>query len=69
MGALGLHALLRVVPHAPFELGGYLVVVVAYLRARGGQLERGDAIRALAVAVVLLICGAFVESYISGAVL
>lgn len=69
IGALGLHAFLRVVPHAPFELGGYFVVVVGYLRARRGQLERGDAIRGLAIAVALLVCGAFVESYISGAVL
>lgn len=67
VGALGFHALLRVLPHAPFELGGYLVVVVAYLRARRGELSRREAVARVAVALVLLVCGAFLESYVSGA--
>jgi hypothetical protein len=69
VGALGLHALVRVMPHAPFELGGYFIVVVAYLRARRGQLTRAEAIRRFAIAVVLLACGAVLESYVSGALL
>lgn len=67
IGALGFHALVRVMPHAPLELGGYLVVVLAYLEARRGELDRRDAVRRFALAVGLLACGALVESYVSGA--
>lgn len=67
LGALGFHAFVRVVPHAPLEIGGYLVAIVAYLRARDGLLDRSDAIARLALATALLVCGALVESYVSGA--
>lgn len=66
LGALGLPALLRMAPHAPLELGAFLLVIVAYLSARQGRLQRHDAMQRFALACVLLICGAFVESYISG---
>jgi hypothetical protein len=69
MGALGLHAVARIVPHAPFELGGYLIVLLAYLRARRGTLGRPEALRAFALGVALLACAALVESYVSGALL
>jgi hypothetical protein len=69
LGALGIPALVRMLPHAPFELGGYLVVLVAYLRARRGTLERGEALRVFALGAALLACGALVESYVSGALL
>jgi hypothetical protein len=68
-GALGVHALLRMLPHAPFELGGYLIVLVAYLRARRGALGRREAVRMFVLGGVLLACGALVESYVSGALL
>lgn len=67
LGALGLEAFVRVIPHAPFEVGGYLIAIVAYLRARDGLLDRNAAIVRLALATALLVCGAFVESYVSGA--
>lgn len=66
LGALGPRVLVRVMPHAPLEVGGYLVAVIVYLRARDGSLERGYAISRLALAAALLAIGAFVESYISG---
>jgi hypothetical protein len=69
IGALGLHAVLRMLPHAPLELGGYLVAVLAYARARRGALQRREALRMFALAVALLTCGALVESYVSGALL
>ncbi len=69
VGALGLHALARMAPHAPFEIGGYLALVVAYLRARRGALGRREALNVLGLAVVLLSCAAVVESYVSGALL
>ena len=67
LGALGLDAFVRVIPHAPLEVGGYLIAIVAYLRARDGLLDRNAAIARLALATALLVCGAFVESYVSGA--
>lgn len=67
VGALGLDAFVRVIPHAPFEVGGYLIAIVTYLRARDGLLDRNAAITRLATATALLLCGAFVESYVSGA--
>jgi hypothetical protein len=66
LGALGLPALLRIAPHAPLELGAYTLVVVAYLRARRGELGRRAALLRLAIAALLLLPGAGVESYISG---
>lgn len=66
LGALGLPALLRMVAHAPLELGGFVVAVIAYLHARRGQLQRRDGVRRFALACALLICGSFVESYVSG---
>jgi len=69
VGALGLHAVARILPHAPFELGGYLVVLLAYLRARRGALSRRAALRAFTLGVALLGGAALVESYISGALL
>jgi stage II sporulation SpoM-like protein len=67
LGALGLDALVRVIPHAPFEVGGYLIAIVAYLRTRDGLLDRNAVIARFFLAAALLICGAFVESYVSGA--
>lgn len=67
IGALGLPALLRIAPHAPLELGAYALVVIAYLRARRGELDRRGALLRFAVAALLLLPGAGVESYISGA--
>jgi len=69
VGALGLQAAARMVPHAPLELGGYLIVLLAYLRARRGALRRREALRAFALGVALLACAALVESYVSGALL
>jgi len=69
VGALGLHALARMAPHAPFEIGGYLVLVVAYLRARQGALGRREALGTLGLAVLLLVGAAILESYVSGALL
>jgi len=69
VGALGLHAVARIAPHAPLELGGFLVVLFAYLRARRGTLGRPEALRAFALGVVLVACAALVESYVSGALL
>ncbi|HEY8082010.1 MAG TPA: hypothetical protein VIE64_00460 [Solirubrobacterales bacterium] len=66
LGALGVDALVRIAPHAPLELGAFGVVVVAYLRARRDQLARREAVQKLALACVLLLCGAVVESYVSG---
>jgi hypothetical protein len=66
LGALGLPALLRMAPHAPLEIGGYLIAVIAYLSARRGQLQHRDAVKRFALAGALLACGAFVESYVSG---
>jgi hypothetical protein len=67
VGALGFHAVVRMLPHAPPELGGYLIVVLAYLRARRGTLARREALRMFGLGVALLACGALVESYVSGA--
>lgn len=66
LGALGAHALVRVLPHAPLELGGFLLALIAYLRARRGELCCAEAVRFFALAVALIACGAFVESYVSG---
>lgn len=68
VGALGLPALLRIAPHAPLELGAYVLVVIAYLRARRGELDRRGALLRFAIAALLLLPGAGVESYISGGV-
>lgn len=67
VGALGLPALLRIAPHAPLELGAYVLVVIAYLRARRGELYRRGALLRFAIAALLLLPGAGVESYLSGA--
>jgi hypothetical protein len=66
IGALGLPALVRIAPHAPLELGAYVLVVVAYLRARRGELDRRGALLRFAIAALLLLPGAGVESYVSG---
>jgi len=67
VGALGLPALLRIAPHAPAELGAYVLVIAAYLRACRGELDRRGALVRFTAAGLLLIFGAVVESYISGA--
>lgn len=69
VGALGVRAMVRMLPHAPLELGGYLVVLLAYLRARRGALRRRDAVLMFSLGAVLLAFGAVVESYVSGALL
>ena len=66
LGALGLPALVRVIPHAPLEVGGYFVSVAVYLRARRGELGRREALYGFALSGALLACGAFVESFVSG---
>jgi hypothetical protein len=66
LGALGFRALFRMAPHAPLEIGGYVVMLAAFLRARRGQLGRREAVQRLTLACALLLCGALVESYVSG---
>lgn len=66
VGALGFDAVLRILPHAPLEIGGFLVVLVAYLRARRGELERREAVCRFVLAGLLLVGGALVETFVSG---
>lgn len=66
VGALGVPALLRIAPHAPLEVSAYVLAVIAYLRARRGELGRQGALLRFALAVLLLLPGAGIESYISG---
>lgn len=68
LGELGISALRRVAPHAAFELGGFALAALAYLRARTGVLSQHGLLALAAASLGALAIGAAVESFVSGAI-
>lgn len=63
IGAYGGETLGTILPHLPFELAAFSLVLAVYLRARREPLRARHLIVAASVAAVLLCVGAFVEVY------
>lgn len=63
LGAYGGRALRPVLPHLPFELAAFSLVLALYLKARRERVETRDLVTAAVVAAVLLAIGAVVEVY------
>ncbi|MBN8867308.1 MAG: stage II sporulation protein M [Solirubrobacterales bacterium] len=68
VGQLGDAALVRILPHAWLEVPAFAIGVWAYLAARVGDLERGQALRLYLLATVLILAAAPIETYVSGSI-
>lgn len=66
IGHLGLDAVMRIVPHAPFEIGAFVLGIIAYLEARRDELTGRRAALLFGTATALMIVGALIETYVSG---
>lgn len=66
IGELGIDALVRILPHAPFEATAFVLGINAFVKARRDELTNGMAGVLFGSAAVLLILGALVETYVSG---
>lgn len=66
IGQLGFDAVIRIVPHAPLEVGSFVLGIIGFLKARENNLTASQAAVIYGIATVLMIAGSLIETYVSG---